>query len=33
MDKKSLIAISLIAALWVGYFIVFKPAPAGKKAG
>jgi YidC/Oxa1 family membrane protein insertase len=31
MDKKSLIAISLIAALWVGYFIVFKPAPPAKK--
>ena len=31
MDRKSLIAISLIAALWVGYFIVFKPAPPAKK--
>jgi YidC/Oxa1 family membrane protein insertase len=31
MDRKSLIAISLIAALWVGYFIVFKPSPPAKK--
>jgi len=31
MDKKSLIAIALIAALWVGYFIVFKPASPVKK--
>ncbi|MBN2158012.1 MAG: membrane protein insertase YidC [Spirochaetes bacterium] len=36
MDKKNIIAISLIAALWVGYFILFKPEqpkrkPADKK--
>ena len=31
MDKKTLIAISLIAALWVGYFLVFKPGSPAKK--
>lgn len=31
MDKKSLIAIFVVGALWIAYFIVFKPGEQGKK--